>query len=374
MAGLGLRLRLTFARRNLAGTAWFRRLEVAATRRAHQHMSADSWQPPRYKFPSSYEDPTLRFTQTHFRGYRLTLAILISGLFFAAVTHTYRSAAQSNCLADPGGLVAWYPFQNDGSDKTGIHQAILSGNPSFSAGKVSNALQLDGSGTYAKVFAASTLNVGTAPGFTVEGWIKPSDLSGAHAIASWNGYYSNAGGDVVFFTNGDRLGVIIDHVEGGEDAVATDPGVILLNTWQHVALTYDKASGVETLYVNGQPRKVNNAGSFTAFTSPDFYIGRNRPSIANDFAGAIDELSIYNRGLSAAEVASLYTADSGGKCAPTPTPTPECTSLPSGAAASYALDANGTDRTGANNATISGVSSFSAGKAGNALQFDGTTT
>jgi hypothetical protein len=100
--------------------------------------------------------------------------------------------------------------------------------------------------------------------------------------------------------------------------------------FQHVALTYDKASGMATVYYNGAMNVQVSLGSFTPNTMYDLCLGRRPASGASPvycFAGLFDEPSLYNRALSSNEIAAIYNAGSGGKCPPTPAP-PTITSQP----------------------------------------------
>jgi hypothetical protein len=80
-----------------------------------------------------------------------------------------------------------------------------------------------------------------------------------------------------------------------------------------VALTYDKASGVATLYCNGSVVLQQVLGSFTPQTTFDIYLGK-RPLTRGEtfssgsltFAGLLDEAAIYNRALSASEIQAIY--------------------------------------------------------------------
>ena len=55
----------------------------------------------------------------------------------------------------------------------------------------------------------------------------------------------------------------------------TSPGGILsTNSFQHVALTYDKGSGLAVIYLNGAMVISNNWGSFTPQTTYPLNIGR----------------------------------------------------------------------------------------------------
>jgi len=86
-------------------------------------------------------------------------------------------------------------------------------------------------------------------------------------------------------------------------------------TWQHVALTYDKASGRAQLYLNGAAVADQIVGTIEPETSYDLYLGR-RP--AGDSAmsadGLLDEVSVYDRALSADEIGTIYNAGATGKC------------------------------------------------------------
>jgi hypothetical protein len=95
------------------------------------------------------------------------------------------------------------------------------------------------------------------------------------------------------------------HIQAEQDLPA--------NTFTHLTITYDgsgKAAGLK-LYVNGSLAKTNIKidslkGEIT--NSVPFSIGRRGPSSTN-FNGAIDDVRVYQRELSDAEVASLNTAE-----------------------------------------------------------------
>ena len=94
-------------------------------------------------------------------------------------------------------------------------------------------------------------------------------------------------------------------------------GLVTSNVWQHVAATYVQSSGIATIYLNGAVVAQQTLGTFTPQTFGDLYIGV-RPDAGFRFAGLMDEVSLYNRGLSAAEIQAIYNAGSLGKCATAP--------------------------------------------------------
>ena len=101
---------------------------------------------------------------------------------------------------------------------------------------------------------------------------------------------------------------------------------IPLKSWTHVAAVYDPATGVN-LYIDGKPAgKLPLIGDFVLPNNTPFRIGRNlidlppvalvRPKASfpalYSFYGILDDLRIYNRPLSSAEIASAYNPTIAG--------------------------------------------------------------
>src|SRR6185503_6161920 len=99
---------------------------------------------------------------------------------------------------------------------------------------------------------------------------------------------------------------IID-VTGVGHGIVTPPNLLTTSNFYHVALTYDKASGLAAIYINGNSVTQQNLGTFTPQTSTHFYVGLRSSGTAagNRFSGTIDELSLYNRALPAAQLAAI---------------------------------------------------------------------
>ena len=86
--------------------------------------------------------------------------------------------------------------------------------------------------------------------------------------------------------------------------------------WHHVAGVYDGANMF--LYVDGTLDVSQPATGSIAQNSAPLRIGANASDGEDGtgyyFNGLIDEVSIYNRALTASEIQAIYTAGSGGKC------------------------------------------------------------
>jgi hypothetical protein len=79
------------------------------------------------------------------------------------------------------------------------------------------------------------------------------------------------------------------------------------NIWQHVAVTYDGATW--SFYLTGKLGASSTAASAPA-AGTNLYLGYTPWGTAYyPFGGLIDDVRIYNRVLSAAEVSALYNAE-----------------------------------------------------------------
>jgi hypothetical protein len=222
-------------------------------------------------------------------------------------------------------VIGWWPFEKNANDITDGHNGTVIGTGTFTHGTVGQALAFNGTDTAVRVAAAPDLNVGQGDGMTMELWIKPAQVAVQAPLVEWNDNKGNIGSMLWIAVAlggggpGSLWGSLIDTA-GNTYYVSTVPGQIQAGVFQHVALTYDKASGIARLYVNGQVANQSTLGTFTPQTSYDLYFGL-RPSgtaAGNRYAGLMDELTLYERALTPAEVLSIYNAGSAGKCSPAP--------------------------------------------------------
>jgi hypothetical protein len=231
----------------------------------------------------------------------------------------------------PFGIVAWWPgtsssmYNNTAFDVVSGNNGYLNG-ATFVPGKVGQAFNLDGLSQFIYIPAsqpnASKLNVGLGSGFTIELWINPTDVATPRPLVEWSD-----GAD-------DGVRLSISGVPGGtptpgclyanvrstssiDNEIVTTGGLVRAGNWQHVALTFDKGDdftgGLATLYVNGTNFATLNTDFLTPLTSSDLYVGGGVDSF---FPGKLDEVSLYNRALSAAEIQNIYIRGSAGKCMP----------------------------------------------------------
>jgi len=83
--------------------------------------------------------------------------------------------------------------------------------------------------------------------------------------------------------------------------VLSSISTISINTWYHVVCTYESGDG--EVYVNG----IFDVDGTVGTTTPSEYLAiGNRTGATEGFKGILDDLRIYNRVLSAAEIATIF--------------------------------------------------------------------
>ncbi len=259
-------------------------------------------------------------------SYAVVVTNLVGFTNSSAALLTVVIPTSPSCDAPPSGIVAWWPGQGNANDIIGGNNGTLAGGLGFGAGEVGQAFNFINTNQAVIIPASASLNVGTGPGFTLEAWINPSDVTLNRPIFEWN-TGNNGSWGLHFFISpqpfntspgpGELYANIVD-TSGQSHQLSSPGGLLVTNVFQHVALTYDKASGVATIYCNGVVVSQQNVGSVTTQTTYNFYLGK-RPLTAGEddtFSGEIDEPTIYNRALSSNEVVAIYNAGSAGKCTP----------------------------------------------------------
>ena len=218
-----------------------------------------------------------------------------------------------------------------GGQRRGNDGALLPGT-GFAPGKVGQAFALDGVSGGVRIPAAPALNVGTGSGLTLAAWVRPTDVGHGHPVFEWSRNPGGAPYGVHLWVGhpSQAPGYCYANITdtAGNWHVIDQEGALVPGVFQHVAVTYDQASGVARLFVNGLVVHELNLGIFTPQTTYDLYLGLRPPGDTNSavFAGLIDEASVYDRALAPAEVAAIYSAGSAGVCL-SPAP-PQITTQP----------------------------------------------
>ncbi|MBI2076618.1 MAG: LamG domain-containing protein, partial [Candidatus Aenigmarchaeota archaeon] len=155
--------------------------------------------------------------------------------------------------------------------------------PQLTTGKYGNALSFDGVNDYVDIGnVIPTLTEGT-----VEAWVKRIALTGTYQMV-----ISDSGSQLELTWSVNTLQFYVNNV--GVQVGNSD-----LTNWQHLVGTFSQTGNFQRLYVNGV---LAASGLYPGdATAASRTIGSRGGSLP--FTGSIDEVRVYSRALSAAEVA-----------------------------------------------------------------------
>jgi hypothetical protein len=168
----------------------------------------------------------------------------------------------------------------------------------------------DGTDDYVNVPYAAALNPAQ---FTVEGWGKVTGGSGTWRLLASSWSYPSPSDHRGYWIGVDDQDRWTVHVGNGSiTEVSVDGPTVTLNSWTHLAATYDGTT--LAFYVNGTRVGTLATTTYAVNASPvAFEIGAEYFNGARTsfFIGSIDEVALYNTALSAAQIRTHYNS---GRC------------------------------------------------------------
>jgi N-acetylneuraminic acid mutarotase len=279
----------------------------------------------------------------------------------------------NTCVTSPSGIVSWWKGEGNAADAVDGNGGTLHGSATFAAGQVGQAFLLDGVSANVDFGNAPNLHVSTGD-FTVEAWVRFNAETGDMSIVDkmsasgvntdgWrllkqsdNRFWFCLGGGNDGGNRCGNLGASYDQYTVRSTTAATNL------VWYHVAAVNTARSF--SLYVNGalEDNRVRdpNFAPFLDTQSANLRIGSNALEGAY-LNGEVDEVAIYNRALSSAEIAAIFAAGNGGKCPPV-------------SPATVILDAASLDHTYDGTPKVATVTTSPANLTGVTLTYDGSTT
>ena len=221
-------------------------------------------------------------------------------LLFAASLLSWKLSAQGS------GFIAQYHLDETSgtvaadSSGNGLNGALGNG-PTWVAGRANGGLRFDASNDFVDLGNAPALNPANA--ISISAWIRPTSVTLSQFIVVKDSLPS---GRLQYFLRTQSGGRIRMGIYASSENYFTTGAVLTPNTWQFVAGVWD--GSVIRIYLNGQ--LVGTSGAVTGSMSDN---GVNaRMGMRQDgylpFGGTIDEVSIFDRALSAAEILSQYNS------------------------------------------------------------------
>jgi len=316
--------------------------------------------------------------------------LLLPGLFFAFVLLLAPSPAHADLTS---GLIGSWTLDGKDTNWRKNQTYDLSGRDTIgtltnmsttstpAAGKIGQALKLDGVDDYVNAGAPSILN--SLGDYTVSAWIKTSSAANYLVIASkWD---QSSNGYMLMIDSLGKPELWSEGLPSSTNYIITGGTAVNDGKWHHIV--GERSGATIYLFVDGVSAATPVAASTETITtaSPQligaYWNGAGAPSVWF-FPGTIDDVRIHNRALSAAEILQLFKQ---GQVKLAASPSNYSSGLNSDLVGYWTFD--GKDTNWGSNTTndlsiqgktarmtnMSTTTSSAIGRVGQALKFDGTT-
>jgi hypothetical protein len=208
-------------------------------------------------------------------------------------------------------LVAWWKFDEANGttafDSAGSNNGNLINGPNWTTGTIDGALSFDGINDYVDVPDNAALRFTKSDSFSVCSWVNPvstGEILCKMQSGSQHGLFTY---EVQWNSTSQSFDFALCNSGNYYIVVVTPSGSAPPGSWYHVTCVYQNKNA--TIYLNGE---LKGSGYFNSNPSgaadKNLEIGvRAYGSVKeNYFNGTLDDVRIYNRALTADEVALLY--------------------------------------------------------------------
>jgi hypothetical protein len=190
-----------------------------------------------------------------------------------------------------------------GNGHTGTYTGVWTlGVAAGGAGLGTAASSIGGTGNFIDTPANAALDI--TGDVTLEAWINTTASGGAQYIMSKGQTDASHGSYGVFIASSNKLTFACTEVAN----VVVGGSLLSLNTWYHVVCT--RSANTWTIYLNGVSDGTTSSAQAVSATARNYRVSGvvEQGGTFFPFAGAVDEIALYNTGLSAAQVAAHYAA------------------------------------------------------------------
>ncbi|MBU0757598.1 MAG: PGF-pre-PGF domain-containing protein [Nanoarchaeota archaeon] len=262
----------------------------------------------------------------NYTGTSETLWVDVIGTFFTSLPDILPAAInnQTNmvCSFEEDGasnnITTWYrnnvsdlriymPFEtNEGSESNqtidysgfGNNGVVVNATWSASSGKIGGGYTFNGTDDYITVAHSDSLNL--TKQLTVEAWVKREGIGTEQVILSkMSSVFGTDMFSLSFYSNNKvRL-----TIGAGSSCEIDSISAITDSNWYHIAATYDGDTKLAKIYINGTLDKNDTSCLISSFiwTSDPLGIGALHDG-SNKFNGSLDEMRLYNKTLSDAQI------------------------------------------------------------------------
>ncbi len=217
----------------------------------------------------------------------------------ATYTATYLETAPP---LPPGAIAEWRLDEGANTqtaDSSGNgHLGTLVGGAAWTTGRVGGAVQFDGTNDYVDTALESAFDF--TGSFSVSFWMKRTGYTKAweamitKADSAWGVARNNTGRSVAFTT--------FNASGAGHDLIGTT--IVDNNQWHHVVAVFTGTQ--KQLYIDGVLNASANYSQTLRTNNFNVRMGMNQEFATGFYGGALDQVRVYGRALSLAEVTMLF--------------------------------------------------------------------
>lgn len=231
----------------------------------------------------------------------------------------YSRALPAAEIKDVMSLVARWKLDGTVEEsRTNINPGTVNNGAGWIRGPVGLAVNLNGTNQSVNLGTSDILNTG-AGNFSIGGWFR-STSNGVHQRMISKGNWGNTPGYFLWY----EAGAVAFSLGGGTQAgtaLATTPGGFNDGNWHHVMAVVNRSANTVQIYVDGTARtltaaggycgtasgtalNISGCGSLNGSSGDALYLGSHNGSFEY-FHGALDDIRLYRRALTATEVAGI---------------------------------------------------------------------
>ncbi|MCP3999468.1 MAG: LamG domain-containing protein [Gammaproteobacteria bacterium] len=205
-------------------------------------------------------------------------------------------------------LLGWWRFSESTDELIDLsswaHEGALMGNAEIGDGWFGNGVSLKGDGGFVSLPDIEIAENGTV---TVEGWFRFHSFAEdkAQSMGLFSGFYQHGDNNYFYFS-------------GTNDRFPAGP-LLTKNIWHHIAVIWSGDVATAKMYVDGrlvpitiqgEPEEIREIDGLNIGRSVG-YFGGLISAVKNTFNGDIDEIRVWSRVLSEAEVKASYNSGQG---------------------------------------------------------------
>jgi hypothetical protein len=211
------------------------------------------------------------------------------------------------CIPLPPGAVSWWPGDGTAADFVGPNPGVLQGGATFAVGQVGQGFSLDGMNDYILIAANPPSTTFNTP-FSVALWANTSDGSATQALIARSPAGGNEDWGMDLHTGQHRFWT---RDSSQNLSLVAKPGVPS-NEWFFQVGVWD--GNTIYMYINGVLVGSAPASVIDSEENRISIGARDFNALESFFRGKLDEVMLFDRPLTAVEIASLYAAGSAGVC------------------------------------------------------------